>query len=334
MKFFWVLLTVLLSASPFCRAVNSSPVEKQKIILDADLDSDVDDVGALAMLLNMHNAGYIDFIGLIVTSDDPYAPLCASSINTFYNNPDIPIGFLKDQSSLTNHSKYTRAIATEFTKSLLSWEDAENATLLYRKLLAKNDDESVVIITIGHLTSLQKLLQSPPDEISDLTGKELVGKKVKTWVCMGGHFPHGKEANFYRPDPLSTVYCVNHWKKELVFYGWEAGNQVITGGDWLKAELNPSHPVYRGYELYNNFAGRPSWDQLAILHLTQESGKFFTLTAGTCNVLPDGSNTWDDDANGRHRYMGLNPEVEVRMISRFVDHIIAGRGKLLKTGTK
>mgnify|MGYP002354681651 CR=1 FL=1 len=37
-----------------------------KVILDADLDSDVDDAGALAMLLNLHKAGTIELIGVIV----------------------------------------------------------------------------------------------------------------------------------------------------------------------------------------------------------------------------------------------------------------------------
>jgi purine nucleosidase len=218
------------------------PYSPPKVIIDTDLDSDVDDVGALAMLYNLHHAGVIELLGVIVTSDDPYAPVCADALNTFYELPELPVGFLKNQPALKHHSRYTKQIAEEFPSKLKTWEDAEDAVQLYRKLLAANADESVTIVTVGHLSSLQGLLQSVPDHISKLNGKQLVSQKVKKWVCMGGQFPQGKEANFYRPDPASTVYCVNNWEKEVIFCGWEVGNPVITGGDWLKGKLESIIP--------------------------------------------------------------------------------------------
>ncbi len=41
---------------------------QQRVILDTDIDSDVDDVGALAMLYNLHNHRIIDLLGVIVTT--------------------------------------------------------------------------------------------------------------------------------------------------------------------------------------------------------------------------------------------------------------------------
>lgn len=301
-----------------------------KVIIDADLDSDIDDVGALMMMLNLHKAEVIDLIGVIITSDDPYAPLCASAINSFNGMSEIPIGFLKNQNKLTNHSRYTKQISEEFDPKLNSWQDAEDAISLYRRLLTNNPDESVVIVTIGHLSSLEKLLQSKSDPISTLNGQELVDRKVSKWICMGGQFPHGKEANFYRPDPQSTVYCVNNWKKEVVFFGWEVGSEVITGSTWLKNILNQKHPLYRGYELYNNFSGRPSWDQLAVLFLTEQSKEFFSYTNGYCVVNPDGSNTWQNNISGNHSYAVLNPAIDVNYIGRYIDYLMVGNGILIE----
>lgn len=295
-----------------------------KVILDTDLDSDVDDVGALAMLLNLHKAGSIDLIGVIVTSDDPFAPVCASSITTFYGFPEIPIGFIKDQTELTNFSRYTRQIASEFPTDLKNWQDAEDGTALYRKLLAQSPDGSVIIVTIGHLTSLQRLLQSQPDPSSQSNGQKLVQEKVKKWICMGGHFPKGKEANFYRPAPQSTVYCVENWQRDVVFCGWEAGINIITGGPLLKEKLKSGHPVYRAYELYNGFAGRPSWDQIAVLLLTEQSKNMFSYIQGNCIVSQDGSNGWKDDENGKHKYVVLNPSIENIQVSNLIDNLMAG----------
>jgi len=304
------------------RIVAISANAPQKVIIDADIDSDVDDVGALAMLLNLHKAGTIELIGVIVTSDDPYAPVCAAAICKYYRLLEIPIGFLMNQTELKNHSKYTKFIAEEFSAELKTWQDAEESSTLYRKLLAESPDESVIIVTIGHLTSLQHLIQSQPDQISNLNGKKLVQKKVSKWICMGGQYPSGKEANFYRPDPASTVYCVNNWKKDVVFCGWEAGNPIITGGNWLKENLYPGHPVYRAYELFNNFAGRQSWDQLAVLQLIDSANEYFSFINGRCIVASDGSNTWEKTKKGNHRYLVLNPEIESMEISHLIDSLM------------
>ncbi len=311
-------------------AIASQPKHTVKVIFDTDLDSDVDDVGALAMLYNLHHAGEIELLGVIVTSDDPYAPVCAAALNTFYGLPELPVGFLKNQTELKHHSRYTKQIAEEFPSGIKTWEDAEDAVSLYRKLLAGNQNESVSIVTVGHLSSLQELLQSEPDVHSELNGKQLVGKKVKKWICMGGQYPQGKEANFYRPDPASTVYCLSNWEKEVIFCGWEIGNPVITGRSWLKEKLDSNHPVYRGYELYNGFAGRQSWDQIAVLQLFSQGKDLFSTIKGNCIVAPDGSNTWENTENGRHQYVVFKQGIAPEKVSRYIDKLMAGEIEILK----
>jgi hypothetical protein len=49
--------------------------------------------------------------------------------------------------------------------------------------------QSVVIASIGLLTNLAALLQSPPDKYSQLNGHALVAKKVKRLAVMGGSYP-------------------------------------------------------------------------------------------------------------------------------------------------
>lgn len=325
-----VIIVILFSFGTEGSLNYNLPGSPPKVIIDTDLDSDVDDVGALAMLYNLHHAGEIELLGVIVTSDDPYAPVCAAALSTFYGIPELPVGFLKNQTALKNQSRYTKQIATDFPSKMKTWEDAEDAVKLYRKLLAGNPDGLVIILTVGHLSSLQGLLQTEPDALSELNGKQLVDKKVKNWICMGGQFPKGKEANFYRPDPASTVYCVNNWKKEVVFCGWEVGNPVITGGDWLKEKLESDHPVYRGYELYNNFAGRQSWDQIAVLMLFSQGKNFFTTIKGNCIVAPDGSNTWENTKKGRHQYVVFKQGIEPETVSRYIDKMMAGEMEIKK----
>lgn len=301
-------------------ALSKPVLAQQRVILDADLDSDVDDVEALAMLHTLADQKKINFLGVIVTSDDPYAAVCTDAINAYFGRPRLPIGVLKNQQNLKNHSRYTRQVAAEFPHRLSSHEKAANATALYRKLLSKSPDNSVVLITIGHLSNLQNLLRSGPDNYSALSGQELVDRKVSKWLCMGGLFPEGKEANFYRPDPASTVFCLQAWQKPVVFAGWEVGNQIQTGGSYLKSKLKPSSPVYRAYELYNNFKGRASWDQVAVFLLKDDASQYFeTETTGYCQVYEDGSNKWLRDKDSQHAYVRLKPGVDVYQIARLMD---------------
>lgn len=292
------------------------------VILDADLDSDVDDVAALAMLHHLAATGQVKIAGVIVTSDDPYAPVCADAVNTYFGTAGIPIGFLQNQPNLKNHSRYTRQISEEFPHHLQSYKDAWEAVSLYRSILSSSADGSVTIVSIGHLTSLQNLLKSTGDVYSSLSGKELALKKVSKWICMGGMFPSGKEANFYRPDPLSTRYCLQEWTNPVVFCGWEVGKEIITGGGELKKDLTTESPVFRSFELYNNFAGRPSWDQVAVLLLTTDSAKYFnTISDGYCHVELDGSNRWVTGTKSNHAYIVIKPGTDNTEISARINNM-------------
>ncbi len=65
---------------------------------------------------------------------------------------------------------------------------APGATSVLRKTLAAQPDHSVVIAQVGFSTNLARLLDSPPDEHSPLSGLELVRRKVKLLSLMAGAF--------------------------------------------------------------------------------------------------------------------------------------------------
>ena len=186
---------IFLSGKPGQHFSKVSAPPPVSVILDTDMDSDVDDVGALAMLHTYEKQGKVRILGIIVTSDEKYSASCTDAINAWFGRKDIPIG-VSQRDSLRSFSKYTKQISEQFANRFGSNADAEEATTVYRRLLAAQPDHSVVIITIGHLTSLSRLLDSAPDAISSLSGRDLIHRKVRRWSCMGGQFPEGKEANF------------------------------------------------------------------------------------------------------------------------------------------
>lgn len=310
----------------YVRVYKKSPVSPQAacpVIFDTDMDSDVDDVGALAVLHALADRGEAEILGVVVTSDDRYAPLCADAVNTYYQRPDIPIGVAKD-TALRSFSRYTRQIAEEYPHDLRLFGDAEDATSLYRRILAAQDDQGVVIVTVGHLTNLMSLLRSQGDGHSPLDGIALVNKKVRLWSCMGGGYPKGKEPNFYRPDPGATAFCVRQWPTRVVFSGAEIGAPIQTGGDLFKSMAPVRSPVRRAYELYNNFRGRSSWDQTAVLFAVRGPDPWWTVhTQGYNHVFPDGRNEWRPSPNKKHGY--LLASTAPQDVAKMIDELMARR---------
>ena len=129
------------------------------MILDTDMGSDVDDVGAVAVLHALANRGEAKILAMGVSIKNPWTPLCLDALNTYFHRPEIPLGVVKG-AALTDSSKYARQIAQEYPHSLQSADSLPDAALLYRKILARQPDGSVVMISIGTLTNLRNLLQT------------------------------------------------------------------------------------------------------------------------------------------------------------------------------
>ncbi|MBE6270175.1 MAG: hypothetical protein E7101_04415 [Prevotella ruminicola] len=74
---------------------------------------------------------------------------------------------------------------------------------LYRALLASQPDHSVSICSLDFVSCLTQLLASEPDELSSLSGVELVRKKVKSLYIMAGVF---SDINWTDIHPIKQVY--------------------------------------------------------------------------------------------------------------------------------
>ena len=163
----------------------------------------------------------------------------------------------------------------------------------------------MVILSIGYTTNIRNLLNSEADAHSALSGLELVTQKVRVWVCMGGQFVSGREANI-RWDTAASVEVIPAWPTPIIFAGWEVGN-MDTGSQVLS--LPTSSPVRRAYQLFNRIPHK-SWDLVAVLYIARglddgPSASHWELSApGSIVIDPaDGSNTWANNPQGKHRYL-------------------------------
>lgn len=272
------------------------------VILDTDIDSDCDDVGALAMLHVLADRGEAEILAVMMSDSNGQSPRCTDAINTYFGRGEIPIGVRKPGGGKAN-SRYARQIGEEFANDL-SYDRAPQAVGLYRRILAAQPEGSVVIVSIGTLENLAELLETGPDEHSPLAGKELVGRKVRLWSCMGGYYPSGKEAEHnLKFGGAKSAQAINGWPTPILFSGWELGVRLVTG-----ASLNPAaapNPVSRAYELYcKPGEGRYSWDQTSVLAAVRGVEPWWSVRRGGYNhVFDDGRNEWRGDLSKDHAYL-------------------------------
>ena len=322
MKQVSLLLIVILLTSWNCS--NQSRVKSDKvvkIIFDTDLGPDYDDVGALAFLHAMADSGKAEILATVSSNKHELVAPSIDVINTYFGRSDLPVGAPKTEGvNLGSSQHWADSIVAKYPHSIKSTSMVTNAVEVYRKTLNNQPDKSVTIVTVGFLTNLANLLKSGPDNISSLTGKELVDRKVKRLVSMAGKFPEGKEFNIYM-DSTASEYLYENWPGEIIFTGFEIGWEIRTGLKLIKSEIKNS-PVKDVFRISIPLSeedkyGRMSWDETAVLIGVYGTDGFFDTVRGKIIVNADGSNTWDNNPDGKQFY--VKQKMPVPQISAFIE---------------
>ncbi|HZG54917.1 PA14 domain-containing protein [Paenibacillus sp.] len=281
-------------------AVTAPPVP---LILDTDILDDVDDVGAIALAHALQDKGEANILGVVVDTNHLKSAYCVDALNTYFGNPNIPVG-IKYPSSSANTNRYPDNCAG-FPQDLSS-TTVQEGWKLYRQLLANPNYDDVVIVSLGFMNQLSALLNSGPDTISPLTGAQLVAQKVKELVVMGGTYPNGADYfNFYY-DKTSAKNVIDNWPGRIVFSG--EGANVGTG--WQLDHSPDTSPVKKAFR---DFLGcdaspsctRPSWDEVAVYAAVRKNdGLFAEIGPGTVTYNPsDNSTVYTSTPNKNHYYL-------------------------------
>jgi hypothetical protein len=308
---------------------NEASIRPVKVILDTDMGSDCDDVGAMALLHKYADQGKVEILGCIYSSGKiPYGAGVIEAINIYYGRPDIPVGAnwneeVGDPVDKMGTEELSKNMEM-YKNTIVHNKDAEEQTRLNRKLLTSQDDNSVDYITIGHTKGLYDLLVSEADDISPLNGQELVSKKIRRWVALGalrannpeGHFT--KDWNFFFNGTAPyTKYLVDNFPRPIYFI--HSGTDILTGKS-LKStpEKNIVRVAYEdwlwNYEKKTLDDQRPSWDIVTVYFAVEGLGDFLQEeTPGWLSFDPEKGCRWETgDNNFQHQYIiqknGINEQ--------------------------
>ena len=244
-------------------AEDAEKMNPKRVIFETDMCTDVDDVGALAVLHALADNGEVEILGISYNEVHPSGAGTICAINTWYNRGDIPIGIYKGDLADPDESSYLDDIAANFPHDFPT-VPTPSSLELYLQVLSEQPDNSVTIISVGFLNNLYDLLKANPD---------LVAEKVTELVVMAEVVD----------DPYNTVRHDQVDKSEYVIRNWPTSVIISQYGETVHtgvrlAETAAENPVREAfYRRFNGqYEGRSSWDQIAVLYGVRGLSDYFT----------------------------------------------------------
>lgn len=329
-RLFFILLIVPLVLISGCSDKHQD--DRLKVIFETDIGNDVDDALALDMLYKYVEWGQVDLLAVMINKDAPAPAEYMDIMNTWYGHTDIPVGIVRDGSD-DPWGQYAQKVVDlknedgtpMFARSLKSYDDLPDAHLLYRQILAMQPDASVVIATVGFSTNLARLLDTPADEYSPLTGKELVAKKVKLLSAMAGNISELEhhEYNVVKDLP-AAVKVFAEWPTEIVVSPFEVGRAIKYPGESIENDFTwaPKHPMVEAYKAYLPMPyDRPTWDLTSVLYAVEGDSWFTMSEPGRIEITSEGSSVFTPCPDGNVRYMKVDDAQSAAILARFKEVI-------------
>ncbi|RPD39280.1 nucleoside hydrolase [Chitinophaga barathri] len=302
-----------------------------KVIFETDMGNDVDDALALDMLYKYMKEGKINLLAVSSNKNNIYSSLFISLMNNWYGYPHIPVGRVKDGAdSEENPNNYARAAYRYTAKGGQKVFKAPDTTAaykesvaLYREVLSRQPDSSVVIISVGFSTNLARLLDSGPDSFSPLGGRDLVAAKVNLLSVMAGDFEEKRMAEYnVKIDVAAAKKVFGSWPGRIVTSPFELGNTILYPARSIRQDFTwtEHHPVVVAYESYLKMPyDRPTWDLTSVLYAVEGLKDYFSISRpGKIYADKEGFTFFDPAPQGNHFYLAADEEQRKKILQRFI----------------
>ena len=323
-----LLLTVTVSIVG-CTAVQENADQENTedvshVIFDTDMGNCPDDLLAMQALFAMQADGVCQIDAVVSSARHRESQRFLDCAMHYYKADDIPLGLVEGSRdlfvlmpyyTLADEKKADGTPLLDGTGTDIS--DRPSGCEVYRETLAQLPDKSAVIICVGMASNIGELLDSEPDEISPLTGRELIESKVKTLYIMAGCFEKvpridapGEylyaEYNVLGDIPLAKK-VLETWPSDLVLLPLEAGMDYPCVREDVLADYadQPSSLLYLTFSRWDpdnvpSNVGEHWWDPLlAVYALDSSAGSCFADPVhGVVTVEEDGKTTFEEKEDG------------------------------------
>ena len=319
-----ILAVVIVLLSLHFNSKNDQKDDITHVIFDTDMGNCPDDLLAMQVLFALESEGKCQIDAVMSSAKHNGSKRFLDCAMHYYKADDIPLGLVEGDGDLYEITPYY---------SLVNEKNIDGSPLLettgidilqrstgwqvYRETLANLPDNSAIIICVGMASNIGELLDSQADDISPLTGRELVEKKVKTLYIMAGCFEKVKridepdkhleaEYNVLGDIPLAKKVLEN-WPTDLVLLPLEAAmDYPCIREDVLEDYASqPSSLLYLTFNKWNtdeapSNVGEHWWDPLLVVYaLDQDASDCFAQEVrGVVTVEDNGKTTFEEKENG------------------------------------
>jgi hypothetical protein len=310
------------------------------IAFEGDLGTRVDAVLAVAMLYGFSGKTESRNIALCISRPGVKAAQLADVLVGFYAGRAVG-GFATigmPESGPPSDETFPAALLAKknaegaplYTSNIGRMLDtADNAVLIRNQLLAQNDQNATIVLA-GPATGLVRLL--------GLYGsRPQVTTKVKQLVVAVGAFPTGPADPSVKGDLAAARTLFAEWPTPIVAVGTEVGDALPYPGVSIDRDFgwSPAHPVADAYRVFKPMPyNAPATALAAALYAVHPDDGYFKLSdPGTISVTDDGRTQFTPGANGKHRYVIVDPEQKDRITKLYSDMVSAtppprtGRGR-------
>lgn len=324
--------------------------EKKNVILDTDIGGDIDDSLALVQTINYVQKGEANLLCVSAVRNNWQCVAFSEMLLMHYGCGNVPVVKIgKMQFGVSKSFYKIKSIvfaqnengAFKYPRKTNENTKIEDATRAHRRLLANSPDNSVYFVSLGTLHNFANLLLSTPDDISVLSGRELVAKKVKLASIMAGDFSgrawQGKEKgwveyNLRGDKGQMLAQVLKLCDVPIVFSGYEIGRSVRFPQTEIE-KLPQNNPLREAYLYYSKSISktgkhdRPLWDPTSVLFVF--APEFFDLSkSGTVSVDENGVTYFKPEQLGKHRYLIIKDEVaRKKILQRIIDDVVSAKQK-------
>ena len=267
---------------------------------------------------------------MTVTKDNPWSPVYVDLVDTFYGRAWIPVGMVKGSGMTPNPSPMIQVPSKRrrpdgsfvYPRRIASGSEAPDSVALLRRALAAEADGSVVVVQVGFSTNLARLLDSSPDAVSPLSGRDLAMRKVRLLSMMAGNFAEAKPEYNVQTDIPSAQKLFRDWPTPIVASGYEVGASILFPAASIENDFGfaPDHPIAEAYRNYMKMPyNRPTWDLTAALYGVRPDRGYFTPSPpGAIAVDAAGVTHFTPDPAGRHRYLTVDAAQRARVLETMI----------------
>lgn len=303
------------------------------VVFDSDMGNGIDDALALALLYGFDGKNEARVISLSVSKSNLNSAAFCEVMGRFYSGAvsgafnaagrTLPTGMANDGNSPEDTPMLTVPLGKRMPDGTPAYahgihkliDTADVSALIRNAFTSQYDDNSIAVLT-GPANNMASVLRLPGV-------KELISRKVRYLAVAAGAYPSGPPDPAIQADIAAAKKLFAEWPTPIVASGREVGDGLPFPASSIEKDFawSTDHPVVDAYRAFKPMPyDAPSWAMTAVLYAVRPKEGYFKLSEpGTIQVLDDGSTKFTASAEGKHRYLILDPEQKERILKTYAE---------------